>query len=295
MARGGLRCAGLLSVPVLAGAVAYAIAGPALGSSTSRAVCPRLAPTAIRSSRPGAAANLAPKGAETLLLCRYDGPLGSPGTRLKNRFRLVASRWLSDRLKVAALTAALDRLPRAKGSDACPSETGAAIIGFFGYRSGPTSPVRVDLTGCVIATNGHVFRLAGLNRTTLVDALEALVHAGPSHTAPNGASALITGEVRVCGGPAPGGCFVSTVGGCTAGQGCADSDRVIAIDDAGEVAAEQSLSPRHARFQLRVSPGNYVVELLADGRRVHDRLMQAVGATARARHRTRIVFRFDVP
>jgi hypothetical protein len=46
---------------------------------------------------------------------------------------------------------------------------------------------------------------------------------------------------------------------------------------------------------LHVRPGDYAVELLADGTRVHDRLLQTTGATARSRDTTTINFHFDVP
>jgi hypothetical protein len=70
---------------------------------------------------------------------------------------------------------------------------------------------------------------------------------------------------------------------------------VVAIDGAGGVTAEQHLSPSAAHFRFSVRPGNYVVELLADGKHVHDRLLQAKGDTVAPRHRSTVVFAFNVP
>jgi hypothetical protein len=282
---------------VLGAAAVGAWVGSASGSATPEKQCSAAAPATTRSARPGAGTKLVPPGAMALVLCRYDGPLGSPGAHLKNRFRLVASRSLSDPNQVNALAAAFNRLPRARGSYACPADTGAVVIGSFGYASGPDSPVRVDLTGCTIATNGHVFSSAGLGQTALLDDLEALVHASSARggRSRGGGSGVITGYIRVCGGPAPGGCSIEMIGGCAPSDGCLEADQVIAVDSTGKAAAKQLLAPRHARFRLQVRPGNYVVELLADGRHVHDRLLQAAGVTVRPGHAARIVFRFDVP
>ena len=71
------------------------------------------------------------------------------------------------------------------------------------------------------------------------------------------------------------------------------SDRVRVIDERGRRVAEQRL--HHGRFDVRLTPGTYTVELLADGKRVHRRVMQRKTITARA-HRTAVVqFFFAVP
>ena len=105
----------------------------------------------------------------------------------------------------------------------------------------------------------------------------------------------IDGYVRLCGGPAPGRCFIASIGECTHAEGCTRSDRVVVIDTAGEQIAQQHLPPADARFRLRVRSGNYAIELLADGKRVLDRLLQTQGATARAGHTRTVIFNFDVP
>ena len=105
--------------------------------------------------------------------------------------------------------------------------------------------------------------------------------------------AVVTGYVRVCGGPAPGGCRIETFGDCQPGKGCVTTDRVAAINASGERVAVQRL--HHARFYMRLAPGRYTIELLGDGKLVHGRVMQHKKVVARA-HRTVVVqFFFAVP
>lgn len=105
--------------------------------------------------------------------------------------------------------------------------------------------------------------------------------------------AVVSGYVRVCGGPAPGGCRIETFGVCEEHKGCVTSHRVAAIDASGRQVAVQRL--RHARFHMRLAPGRYTLELLGGASRVHRRVMQRKQVTARA-HRTVVVrFIFDVP
>lgn len=73
------------------------------------------------------------------------------------------------------------------------------------------------------------------------------------------------------------------------------SDQVVAIDTSGAQVAEQTLPRAHGRFRPRVHLGQYAVELLADGNRVHDRLLQTHGATARTGRATTVMFSFGVP
>lgn len=251
----------------------------------------------VGSSRIGARAAPVSAGAQRVLLCRYDGPFGGSGIGPANRFRVIARRAIDDPRRVSSLASELNRLPRMTGAYACPSDTGAAVVAFFGYGSGPVDPVKVDMTGCMIATNGHIVATAGLNGPTILDELEALIHATPSSSPRSGGArdAIIDGYVRLCGGPAPGRCFISSIGGCTPAEGCSRSDRVVLIETTGEQVAQEKLPPAHGRFRLRVPTGDYAVELLADGGRVHDRLLQTQGAAARAGRTTTVIFNFDVP
>jgi hypothetical protein len=281
----------LVAVAAVAGALVIAAPG---ASTPSRSGCAAKPPFSVLSSRPGAHRNLVPGRPETLLLCRYDGPLGSPSAPRPPAFPLVAQLLITNRSRISALAREFNRLPKMMGAFACPLDSGAAIIARFGYSTGPNDPVRLDLGGCLMASNGRTVRGAGLNGSTILEELEALVHARAASSR-RARTARISGSIRLCGGPAPGRCFASTVGGCTPGEGCATSDRVVAIDAAGRQAAAQRLRRGNGRFSLHVAPGRYVVELLADGKHVHGRLMQARGATVRAGKTTRVVFSFDVP
>jgi hypothetical protein len=103
----------------------------------------------------------------------------------------------------------------------------------------------------------------------------------------------VSGYVRVCGGPAPGGCRIETFGICEEHKPCVTSRRVAAIDASGRQVAVQRL--RHARFRMHLAPGRYTLELLGGGSRMHHRVMQEKQVTARP-HRTVVVrFIFGVP
>jgi hypothetical protein len=106
-------------------------------------------------------------------------------------------------------------------------------------------------------------------------------------------NATVAGYVQVCGGPAPGGCFIETIGFCQAPEGCVSSDRVTAVGQAGRLVASQKL--RSGRFRMRLAPGRYTIELVGDGKHVHGRVMQRKPVIAKS-HRTTVVrFFFAVP
>lgn len=303
----------LVAVAGMAIGLAIAGAGVAVALNSSRGIrrgedvgrasvartspCPSQEPHGLRSSRSGADVTLVPSGTDQVLLCRYDGPFGAPDARIVPRFRLVAERLMVSRDRAGTLAEDLDRLPRSPGgaTGEC-GEQGAAIILFFHYPSGSDDPVSVNLTGCMTATNGQLTSQAGTGDRSILDKLEALIHAKAARSS-RSRTATIAGYLWLCAGGAPGRCFASTVGGCAPPDGCSRSDRVVAVDTAGQIVAEQRLRYPYpdGRFRLRVRPGQYAVELLADGPRIHDRVIQTQGATARARRTTKVVFTFDVP
>jgi hypothetical protein len=257
--------------------------------------CPSHRPARVSSSRIGASLTLVPAGATQVVLCRYDGPFGASRASVAHRFRLVATLTLNG-ARARRLAAELNHLP--KMTYRCDDVSGSAVVGFFGYPSGPRDPVTIGLAGCGTATNGHVIRSASLSGAPFADQLEALIHASPANPQSIGArDAAIAGYLWLCGGPAPGHCFRSTVGACSPPLGCSRTDRVVAIGTAGLIIAQQRLRfPRpDGRFRLLVPPGQYAVELLADGSRIHDSLVQTVGVTARAGSTAKVIFVFDVP
>jgi hypothetical protein len=303
----------LVAVSAVAIGLAIAGVGVAVAMNSSRGIrrdedlgrasvagtspCPRQEPHGLRSSRSGADVTLVPSGTDQVLLCRYDGPFGGPDARVVPRFRLVAERLMVSRDRAGPLAEDLDRLQRSPGGAAgeCGKQ-GAAIIAFFHYPSGTDDPVSVNPTACMTATNGQLTSEAGAGDGSILDKLEALIHAKAARSS-GSRTATIAGYLWLCGGGAPGRCFASTIGGCAPPDGCSRSDRVVAVDTAGQMVAEQRLRYPYpdGRFRLQVRPGQYAVELLADGPRIHDRVIQTQGATARARHTTKIVFTFDIP
>ena len=117
---------------------------------------------------------------------------------------------------------------------------------------------------------------------------------GSSGAAGAGTSAAtVTGYVLVCGGPAPGGCWIEPLGGCEAPTGCQTSDRVAAVAADGRRVAIAEL--HRARFRLTLAPGQNTLELLADGKHVHGLVIQRKLVRLRAHHATHVQFRFDVP
>ena len=105
--------------------------------------------------------------------------------------------------------------------------------------------------------------------------------------------AVVSGYVRVCGGPAPGGCRIETFGICQPPKGCVTSDRVAAINAKGQRVAVQRL--HHARFRMALVPGRYTLELIGDGKQIHRHVMQRKKVTARADRTVVVRFIFDVP
>lgn len=114
-----------------------------------------------------------------------------------------------------------------------------------------------------------------------------------SHSPASARDGIVAGYVRVCGGPAPGGCRIETFGICQPPEPCVSTDRVAVTDTRGRQVAEQSL--RRARFRVRLRPGAYTVVLLGDGKGIHGRVIQRRQVTARAHHTATVAFFFAVP
>jgi hypothetical protein len=141
---------------------------PLLLSSES---CPAHDRYQIRSTRPGAATILVPRGAREVLLCRYSGV--GPNRAKANRLRGHRLVWKQG--TVAILAKLFDVLKQSTGPMACPNDPGEKIIAFFRYRSSAADPVTVDLGGCATVSNGHITRNAiGPDGSTLIRQLESL-------------------------------------------------------------------------------------------------------------------------
>jgi hypothetical protein len=145
----------------------------------------------------------------------------------------------------------------------------------------------------VQGTDWQGVRRRELGRAVLIALVCALC--GPALAAadrPRPRDAILEGYVRLCGGPAPGRCFIETLGICRSPDGCVTSDRVLVIDAQGRRVAQQKL--HHARFHMRLSRGTYTVELLGDGKRVHGRVIQRKRVTAPPHHTTVVTFFFAI-
>jgi len=170
-------------------AMATALAGPrSAASHTNPALrtyrfCPRRDRHPVSSTTVGAGAALVPAGAQQVLLCRYSGFEGYPNPVGPGSFRLIDHRLAAARTTVDRLASELDALKPAHGAQACPSDTGTAIIAFFRYGSPAKAddPVTIHLGGCSIVTNGHLNREAGF---TLIRQLKALTRPPSERSVP---------------------------------------------------------------------------------------------------------------
>lgn len=111
--------------------------------------CPPASSVALHSTNPDAYQQLVPNAADQVLLCRYGPPA---------RSRLLAHRLTTSATTVSSLTHMLDRLPATRPIRRCPANAGQTTIAFFRYPSADDVPVRIDLTGCPAASNGHLGR-----------------------------------------------------------------------------------------------------------------------------------------
>ena len=89
-------------------------------------------------------------------------------------------------------------------------------------------------------------------------ALAAGLTVGASAAArPPRRTAVVSGYVQLCGGPAPGRCWKGEFGFCEAPKGCVTSDRVAAVSAYGRRVATQKLD--HGRFKVHLVPGRYTM------------------------------------
>lgn len=239
--------------------------GPSV--SASLACATRSAP--VNSTRAGAGSAVVPPGANAILLCRY----GPNGHRVLERTVTAGS-------TVSRLARELNALPSAMGSYNCPSDDGESVVADFSYATDAPDPVSVGLSGCQSVSNGHVSRL-GAGKPVISRIAGLIPWQG-----------TIVGRLRVCGGPAPGGCHPTRgITSCGA-HGCVHADQVAILHSLG--AQYPNVKLRRGRFTVRVEPGRYRLALLVDGRHVHGKVVQTAKARVRNGRVTRVVFRISV-
>lgn len=240
------------------------------------------------STRADANVKLVPPGAVSVLLCHYSGltepaPLSIPAPE----FTLWAHRLITTPATAAALAAALDAIrPTPPGvAISCPADFEQYVVAYFGYANGPPDPVTIGVNGCDTVTNGLIHRLGLSGRG--VSRVIALV--------PAPRPALVRVELRLCGGPAPGGCRISAFGDCGATHGsCVYADRATIV--AADGAAVATLRLHDGRSgQLALIPARYTVRLLGDGPDTRGRVLQTRQATLSAGSDPAITFTIAVP
>jgi hypothetical protein len=224
------------------------------------------------SGRPGATTKLVPPTPVAVLLCHYTGmtepaPLSIPAPA----FTLESQRLVRSAQQASSLAAGLDALPPNKGVYSCPADFGQEVIAWFRYASGVADPVTLQVGGCDGVTNGHVSRL-GVDGSA-VTKLMGLV--------PAPRPAVVRVEVRLCGGPAPGGCHISSFTSCQSGHGsCVEADRAAIVAGDGDTVA--------------LIPGSYTFKLLGESSGRPGHTLQSKGATVAAGATTEVVFTVDV-
>jgi len=143
---------GTLLLPVPA-SIAHSASAPARSSKSALPpLCARRKPSIRANAWPPARRQLAPPGATAMRLCRY-GPLRSVALQ---RARLLTSQTLIHHL-VRDLNA-LPPLPQPPLK--CPADFGSRVDALLAYPAGARVIVGVGLSGCHLATNGNLVRLA---------------------------------------------------------------------------------------------------------------------------------------
>lgn len=285
MARRGPITTGLLATVALTVFVASS------GSGVSATTCPASDPGQLTSQRPGATTSLVPSGTSALTVCEFNF-IGYPGAGARNA--LIGTGTSTDSAAVTGIADQLDALT--EGSNypiACPADAGQAYVAYFAYPSGVDDPVRLQLGGCDQVSNGPLTRLA--IGSPVVSQITALVKPTSTTPLPLGPGPVviswIAGALRLCGGPAPGGCHVESFTSCGPG-GCVHADRVRIT---GNSSSSETVRLKKGRFKVTVSPGRYTVALLGDGKRVRTRVLQRKTVIVKKYATAHVIFTIAVP
>ena len=273
-------------------ATAGGVVGHGRGESASSLVCGTSDRTPQSDGRPfkgvrirrGADRSLVPKGAVSLIVCSYNG---MNATRATPQFALSGI-GDTDRLRtLARITEELDAIHRATpdASYHCPNDDATKAILYFGYRSGPGDVVTVGLRGCNAVTNmaKQTARVPDPAPTPQYLALGAPVISQITALAKpvEGLKwATVVGHLRLCGGPAPGRCYIESY----------DSDDRVVVHALGDpwIAMAQIV---HGRFRFRVAgSGTYTFGFYAGNTLVKQRR-----ARVTAGRTTTVVFLIPIP
>jgi hypothetical protein len=153
------RSAGLALLALVLSA-GFGIALHAAGAATvTPAACVAKEPSTVpANSWAPARTQLAPPGAVTIRLCRYDG------LNTKPALALAAQALVTRAATVEQLSGELEALKAPSGLAFCPMDDGGAVDMLLAYSGGHSVLVQVELSGCTIANNGNVSRTAATTK-----------------------------------------------------------------------------------------------------------------------------------
>jgi hypothetical protein len=130
-------------------------AAPLIAGGAPPTRCARSAPARVPAdSWSPTRRELAPPGAGAIRLCRYSGLNGHPRLRLRRSVLSTAPGIVRE------LVREFDELPSNPGPVACPGDDGSKIVAQLAYPNGRAVTISVGLQGCVMVTNGNVYRTA---------------------------------------------------------------------------------------------------------------------------------------
>lgn len=227
---------------------------------------------------------LVPRGAVAVTICFYNGMNATPATP---QFGLSGIGVTNRARTLARLTRELDAIRAVKpgASYHCPFDDASEAILNFGYRSGPGDVVTVGMRGCNTLTNMAMQTISYPDRASIPHhlALGAPVIqqiAALARPVRDQRWATVVGHLRLCGGPAPGRCYVENDG---------NDDRVV-VHAAGDpwIAMAQI---EHGRFHFRVAASGVYTFAFYTG----NTLVKKQRARVTVGHTTRVVFLIPIP
>ena len=129
------------------------VVGATSAAAKAPPLCHTRAPQQVApSSWAPAQTQLAPPGAGTIRLCRYD---------LERK--IARATLLRRQVWVGKLVRELNVLsPMPSGVVACPADLGPLIVALLAYPDGHTVTISADASGCQAVTNGNLIRTTGV-------------------------------------------------------------------------------------------------------------------------------------
>lgn len=234
--------------------------------------------------RRSADTSLVPAGAVTVTICLYNG---MNATRATPQFGLSGLGDTGSRRTIARVTSELDAIHAVKPGAAynCPDDDASEAILYFGYRSGPGDVVTVGMRGCNAVTNMAMQTISYPSGAAVPHYLALgapVIQQIAALAKPVQALkwATVVGHLWLCGGPAPGRCFIENDG---------NGGRVVVHATGDPWIAMAPID--HGRFHFRVAAsGTYTF-----GFYTGNTLVKNLRARVTAGHTTRVVFLIPIP